>query len=222
MNKGNEIYELLIENMAKYLGTLFGITDISYSEYRDKYQCAIVFAVPHNEILSLKNYTEENFQKNTSTARARNDVIVSDISYLLREHNIEYYVPPVAQTSEETLIAPFSFKFAAVNSGIGWIGKNGVLITNEYGPRVSLSAILINCDLHKGIPITQSKCNDGCNLCVKACPYKALKGKQWNINILREELIDYQLCNRKRRLFMKTHKRKNACGLCMVACPLGL
>jgi len=29
-----------------------------------------------------------------------------------------------AQLSEETLIAPFSFKFAGVNASLGWIGKN--------------------------------------------------------------------------------------------------
>lgn len=28
----------------------------------------------------------------------------------------------------ESLIAPFSFKFAAVNAGIGWMDKNDVLI----------------------------------------------------------------------------------------------
>lgn len=222
MNKSNEIYELLIEKMKKYSGTLLGITDISYSEYRGKYKCAMVFSVPYDEMLSLKNYTEENFENNIGIARGKIDVIVSDISSFFGEYDIEYYVPPVAQVSEELLIAPFSFKFAAINSGIGWIGKNGVLITKEYGPRVRLSAILVDCDLPKGIPIIESKCDDGCNLCVIACPYKALKGIQWSMNTLRKELIDYQLCNRKRSLFIKTHKRKNSCGLCMVACPVGL
>jgi epoxyqueuosine reductase len=64
-------------------------------------------------------------------------------------------------------------------------------------------------------------CDDKCVLCIEACPYKALRGIQWDINKHREELIDYQLCNYKRSLYFKKHNRKHSCGLCMAACPLG-
>jgi epoxyqueuosine reductase QueG len=35
------------------------------------------------------------------------------------------------QESEETIIAPFSYKFAVLYAGIGWIGKNDLLITEK-------------------------------------------------------------------------------------------
>ncbi|WAG61032.1 epoxyqueuosine reductase [Clostridium estertheticum] len=218
----NKIYELIISKMKCYPSTIVGITDISYSYYSKQYKCALVLAVPHREIISLNNYSEEKFEKTISATRKELNEIISDLVTILQKYNINYYVPPVAQTNEESLIAPFSFKYSAVNAGIGWIGKNGVLVTKEYGPRIRLSAILIDYDLPIGIPITKSMCDDQCFLCIEACPHKALKGIQWDIYKLREQLIDYQLCNFKRSLFLKKHDRKDACGFCIVACPLGL
>lgn len=116
---------------------------------------------------------------------------------------------------------PFSFKFAGVNAGLGWIGKNGVLITEKYGPRVRLSAILIDYDLPIGTPIKKSKCPVECNICVNTCPHNALTGYEWNIYTKRADLINYKLCNQKRSLYLKAHNRKNSCGLCMVSCPIG-
>lgn len=216
-----ELYEMIIRKMQDYSSIILGITDISYSDYFNKYKCALILAVPHKEIISINSYSEEKFEEIILTAREQTNAIISDLSNLFERYDIKYYVPPVAQTNEEQLIAPFSFKYAAVNAGIGWIGKNDVLITKEYGPRVSLSAILVNYNLPIGKPVTESMCDDKCVLCIEACPYKALRGVQWDINKHREELIDYQLCNYKRSLYFKKHNRKHSCGLCMAACPLG-
>ena len=123
--------------------------------------------------------------------------------------------------SEADLEAPFSFKFAAVNAGLGWIGKNDVIITEKYGPRVRLSAILINEQFEYGNKILMSNCPENCKKCVEVCPYHALHGVQWNIDAFRSEIIDYSLCNEKRSIYLKTHGRKNACGLCMAVCPFG-
>ena len=140
---------------------------------------------------------------------------------MLDEYNVKYYIPPVAQNNEVDLIAPFSFKFAAVNAGLGWIGKNDVIITKQYGPRVRLSVILIKEQFVYGNKILKSNCPENCKKCVDICPHKALHGVQWNINSLRSDIIDYRLCNEERSKYIKTHGRKNACGLCMVACPYG-
>ena len=119
------------------------------------------------------------------------------------------------------MIAPFSFKFAAVNAGLGWIGKNDVVITKKYGPRVRLSAILIDEQFVYGEKILKSNCPENCKKCIDVCPYKALYDVQWNINSLRSDIINYRLCNEKRSLYIKAHGRKSACGLCMAACPFG-
>lgn len=218
----SDLYNDILVIFKKNSDILFGISNTDFSEYKSDYKCALVFAVPHAELLSINSYKEEKFENLICEARDRINLLSKEIITVLKKFKIRYYIPPVAQSNEETLIAPFSFKFAGVNAGLGWIGKNGVLITEKYGPRVRLSVILINSDLPMGSPITKSKCPTECNICVNACPYKALTGHKWNIDTKREELINYKLCNQKRSLYIKTHHRKNSCGLCMVSCPIGI
>ena len=103
-----------------------------------------MFAVPYEEQLNLHSYTEERFENSILNARNKLEIILKDIEIVLKEECIKYYIPPVAQQNEEDLLAVFSFKYAAVNAGLGWIGKNDVLITEKYGPRVRLSAVLVD------------------------------------------------------------------------------
>ena len=125
------------------------------------------------------------------------------------------------QSDETELLAPFSFKYAATRAGIGWIGKNDVVITRRYGPRVRLSAVLVDTPHSYGRPVTESSCPDDCFLCVEACPCKALHGVRWDASKERSELIDYHLCNRMRSSFIPKLGRKHACGRCLAACPFG-
>lgn len=207
---------------SKYPSCIYGFTSISYSLYASQYQSALVFAVPYGEQLTVKNYTEERFERGIQDAKRLLEEILIQIEEILSEHTVKYYIPPVSQSNEEELVAPFSFKYAAVNAGLGWIGKNDVVITQKYGPRVRLSAILIDSQFAYGQKIIKSKCPDSCKKCVEICPYNALHDVKWNIDKLRNEIIDYKLCNQKRSLYIEKHGRKNACGLCMAACPIGI
>jgi epoxyqueuosine reductase len=222
MSEKSQAYKALVQIMDKHPNVRLGIADIGYSEYSGQYSHALVFAIPHGKIITLENYSEQEFDNIISAAQLEATEVIATVTAYLEVQEIAYLVPPLAQTDEKYLLAPFSFKFAAVNAGLGWIGKNGVLITQEYGPRVRLSAVLVNHPLPAGKPIRKSLCAEDCFRCVDACPFNALKGIQWNIHRQREEIIDYQLCNFKRSRYLKEHGRKNACGLCMAACPLGI
>lgn len=200
---------------------LWGFADISYSPYAERYTSALVFAVPYGEQLTPETYTEERFENGIQSARVRLEVVVAEIEALLRSRGVRYWVPPVAQENETELLAPFSFKFAAVNAGLGWIGKNDVVITRRYGPRVRLSAILIDAPFAYGQPKTRSECPENCTLCVDICPCKALKNRLWTIDSQRAEIIDYRRCNRMRSAYIPRLGRKSACGLCLAACPFG-
>lgn len=208
--------------LAKYPSIIYGFTSISYSAYASQYKSAFVFAVPYGEQLTIDNYTEERFERGIQAAKVIVEEILVQIEAILREQNVSYYIPPAAQNNEEELTAPFSFKYAAVNAGLGWIGKNDVVITEKYGPRVRLSAILIDSQFIYGPGIVKSNCPDSCNKCVAVCPYHALHDVKWDIDTLRSDIIDYQLCNQKRSLYIEKYGRKHACGLCMAACPIGI
>jgi len=201
---------------------IYGYTDICFSPYSKDYKSAVVFAVPFEKQLTVKTYTEESFYNGIMSAEKRANAIVNAIEHVFTEANIKYYVPHSTVSFDQKLTSEFSMKFAAVNAGLGWIGKNNLLITTSYGPRVFISAVLFDRVVSYGIGPKESLCLQGCTKCVDICPQKALTGNSWNINSSQNDLINYHLCNEMRTQYLEKHNRKNACGLCMVACPFGM
>ncbi len=200
---------------------IFGFADISYSPYADSYASALVLAVPYGEQLSPDDYTEERFEQGIQSAKTGLEAVLVSIETILKKNQVKYWIPPVAQENETELRALFSFKTAAARAGIGWFGKNDVIITERYGPRVRLSAVLIDAVFEYGQPVTVGRCPEGCTKCIDICPCKALKNRQWTADTDRSEIIDYHRCNQMRSAFIPKLGRKSACGLCMAVCPVG-
>ena len=67
---------------------------------------------------------------------------------------------------------PMQDKVWAQQAGIGWIGKNGNLITREYGSWVFLGEILTNLQLESDRPHPEH-CGT-CTRCIEACPTGAI------------------------------------------------
>jgi len=67
---------------------------------------------------------------------------------------------------------PVQDKVWAERAGLGWIAKNGNLITREYGSWVFLGEILTNLSLTPDTPHTQH-CGT-CTRCLEACPTRAI------------------------------------------------
>ena len=67
---------------------------------------------------------------------------------------------------------PVQDKFWAQEAGLGWVAKNGNLITRDYGSWVFLGEILTNLALPSSRPHT-SHCGT-CTRCIEACPTGAI------------------------------------------------
>lgn len=67
---------------------------------------------------------------------------------------------------------PVQDKIWAQKAGIGWIAKNGNVITREYGSWVFLGEILTNLELDSDRPSTEH-CGT-CTRCMQACPTGAI------------------------------------------------
>jgi len=67
---------------------------------------------------------------------------------------------------------PLAEKPMAERAGVGWYGKNGIIITRDYGSWVVLGALITNIELEEDGPLDESCGN--CRNCVKACPTGAL------------------------------------------------
>lgn len=97
-------------------------------------------------------------------------------SWLKEHHQIKHH--PLAYAIERGGIY---LKDAAALAGIGVIGKNNLLITPEFGPRVRLRAMFINQDLKPTGLIDFNPC-EGCRApCLKACPRKAFPDKIYSL-----------------------------------------
>ncbi|HEY9872520.1 MAG TPA: tRNA epoxyqueuosine(34) reductase QueG [Candidatus Obscuribacterales bacterium] len=68
---------------------------------------------------------------------------------------------------------PVQDKVWAQRAGIGWIAKNGNVITREYGSWVFLGEVLTNLELTPDAPHTQH-CGT-CTRCIQACPTDAIR-----------------------------------------------
>lgn len=79
---------------------------------------------------------------------------------------------PGARTFASADIAPVMEKAWAERAGIGWIGKNGCLITPEHGSWVVLGTVLVDRDLEPDAP-HPDRCGS-CEACLPACPTRAI------------------------------------------------
>ena len=62
----------------------------------------------------------------------------------------------------------------AQRAGIGFIGKNGLVISKEYGSYMFLGELITNLEIEPDQPVDYG-CGD-CNRCVEACPTSCLIG----------------------------------------------
>ena len=67
---------------------------------------------------------------------------------------------------------PIAEKPWAMQAGLGWIGKNSLLLTRDYGSWIFLGEILTTLDLPADRPHT-SHCGT-CTRCIDACPTQAI------------------------------------------------
>jgi epoxyqueuosine reductase len=71
-------------------------------------------------------------------------------------------------------------KDASVLAGLGTIGKNNLLITPEYGPRVRLRALCLDVELEATGPIDFNPCVDCPMPCQLACPQNAFQNGSYS------------------------------------------
>jgi len=113
----------------------------------------------------------------------------------------------------------FPHKTGALLSGLGYIGKNGLLITEEFGPRVRFSTVLTDMPLKAQRDIINDGCG-ACRICKNACPSGAITGENYVVGAPRDSVIDAAKCSEH----MKTYKdigRGAVCGVCVSVCPKG-
>jgi len=116
-------------------------------------------------------------------------------------------------------------KDAAILAGLGVMGRNNLLITPRYGPRVRLRALLLDSSLPATAPLEGFDPCDGCEApCLSACPRDAFASGSYDrercqLQMKADEANPIAL--RSPVVGMPTKFKVAYCRLCERACPVG-
>ena len=164
--------------------------------------------------------TKEYYEEYNQINKDLDNIVLSCVKYIqAHEYNaigqISTYV-----TSDNNLTTPLPHKTVATRAGLGWIGKNALLITPKYGSAIRISSVITNMPILTDIPINESRCGT-CTNCVDACPASAIKGTMWDLASTRDELLNPYKCRRKARELSnaKIGIEISLCGICVEVCP---
>ena len=169
--------------------------------------------------IPFEEYSEPEYLALTVRVREEFDAKLSKVCQVLSESGVRYLVPGVPPNDPANGVPVFPHKQVATRAGVGWLGKSTLLVTPAFGPRVRLGTLLLEEALPADRPITDSRCGN-CDQCSVACPNDAIHNVAWRSGEGTEKLFSPAGCA-KREAYVPILGRKHACGLCVLACPVG-
>jgi len=238
-NLCDELRTLIINLGASFVG--FSNVYELLPEALKRYPYAISFGVRlSNAIIDeIEDKPTYTYYSHYRSVNALIDNIGLRVMLYLQDKGHRAYSIPASQSipdAPQSYSGLFPHKTGAVASGLGWIGKNGLLIHGEYGPRVRLGTVLTDLELPCGYPTDWSGAESApeetlaekvrrvcrsCNRCVSACPAMALTGNEWHPGVRREDIVDAKACSDYMKEKFKHIGRGDVCGICISVCPLG-
>ena len=147
-----------------------------------------------------------------------------DYHYVIKEklNNLLIYIQTAIYPCKGrcfTDSAPVLERAWARNAGLGWTGKNTMLISPPYGSYVFISELIIDLELSYDDPFTRNYCGD-CYRCIDACPTKAIVAPHL---IDARKCISYHTIESKEEvppeIVEKIGKQIFGCDICQDVCP---
>lgn len=177
---------------------------------------SVAVPVPKHIVRDLQTAPTKEYYDTYYFLNAQLDEIVtSGAEFLMNNgYHAQANTTKVVKTNEDWR-TPLPHKTVATRAGLGWIGRNCLLVTREYGSAVRLSSLLTDAPIPFDVPITESYCGR-CMVCVNRCPAKALTGKLWTPKTSREALFHKEECKKMQiqRMKQATGIKTDLCSLC--------
>ena len=130
-------------------------------------------------------------------------------NYIQKKGYLSLPIPCSQIIDWEKLSAHASHRKLGVLAGLGWIGRNNLLVNKKLGSQFRLVTILTDMPLEADKPIKED-CGS-CRLCVKICPAGAIEDDPANFK--------HKKCFEKLREFQKQRQVDSyVCGICVRVC----
>ncbi len=174
-------------------------------------------------ITVLKNYfplseiPQENQVSKYAYGQDYHEVIKVQLTSMIRDlqHSIGQFAGRGFVDS-----APVLERSWALQSGLGWIGKNGNLINKQSGSFFFIATLITDLDLEFDDPFARDYCGS-CRRCIDACPTEAILPDK---TINGSQCISYFTIELKNELIPESMKGKFSnwmfgCDTCQDVCP---
>ncbi|MDY3868385.1 MAG: epoxyqueuosine reductase [Pyramidobacter sp.] len=183
--------------------------------------CAVSYAVAINPRIaaSIADGPTQEYEAEYDRLNALISHLAEHAKACIRRYGFKAEGVPSTNNSynRETLLAGFPHKTAAVLAGLGWIGKNDLFVTEQYGCAVRIGTVFTDATFPTVQPM-ESRCGN-CTLCCSACPASAPLGRNWHIGAGRENQIDIFACDRQLQKWKELRGLKySICGVCIAKC----
>jgi epoxyqueuosine reductase QueG len=214
-----------------------GVYDVGFSLLPDApeglpYGLSIVAALSDAVVDEICGAPTHTYFHHYRTVNAFIDSMLLRAGMLLQSEGYRYLPVAASQTintgTERGHMGRYSHKKAAVMAGLGSVGKSTLFLHRELGPRVRLGTLFTDCQLTDAETVTGGEAADSrvnpcgsCELCVKACPARAITGARWSAGLERESMFDAHACNDYVRKHFMGIGRGSICGICMRVCGAG-
>lgn len=176
MNKVKEVFD---QALAPFPGVKWACCPLDFSQWKGsgKYNYALLVYAPYDEIMTIWKYQEPRQMAQKKRRSAAMKEVIAALEKATLEAGIPFLIPPVTR---DNMSPPYkmslSSKEVGVRAGVGWIDRNDLLITYEYGPRIETVSAVFQADhMETRPPVTRNQCGD-CTLCVTACPFHLITG----------------------------------------------
>lgn len=217
-----QLQERLKNAAMQYGASLVGFCQLDHAPLLSApnltFAVSIAIKLPDAILRTIDDAPSFMYFQNYRAANALLDQIALRISLLIEENG--YAAFPVAASQSLGKQNPyrgiFPHKTAAVASGLGFIGKSGLFLSEKYGSKVRLATILTDLPLCADRPLIQNGCGD-CTLCAAACPADAIFGIVPSQD--KERNYDPEKCSRYMKEHFQDIGRGSVCGICIKVCP---
>ncbi|MBN2380787.1 epoxyqueuosine reductase [candidate division WOR-3 bacterium] len=197
---------------AAEVGKVYRERNLIAEELKNRLKYGIVCGIRlSSAVLSdISDQPTKTYYHHYRTVNMALDQLALKITGFLQERSFSAFPVPASQLIDwENQLGMLSHKHVAVEAGLGWIGRNNLLVTPQYGSQIRLVTVLTDAPFEVGAPLKED-CGS-CRACLDVCPCNAIKDDP--------AAFDHKRCYAQLDKFVRSRVvGQHICGICVRVC----